>query len=196
MTGVIGALDPPPARLLKLAEAAVECAAARGDLPTPWAGAVMTIIDYQRPSDQPRLWVIDRQTGQVLYHVHVSHGTGSGERRARAFSNTEGSHQSSLGLFRTAEVYEGKNGYSLRLDGLEPGVNDAARDRLIVFHGAAYASPSIITETGRLGRSWGCPALDLVVTGAVLDTIKEGTPVFAWYPDHQWLKTSSYLHCT
>ena len=112
-----------------------------------------------------------------------------------AFSNQPRSRQSSLGLFRTEEVYFGKYGESLRLEGLEPGVNDRAMERAIVMHAAPYVSPWVVTTFGRLGRSWGCPALDRAVSGRVIDRIKGGTAVFAYYPDPQWLLASRFLRC-
>src|SRR5690606_7009517 len=110
-------------------------------------------------------------------------------------SNVDGSHQTSLGLFRTAETYVGGNGYSLRMDGLEPGVNDNARDRLIVIHGAPYVNPEQAQRQGRLGRSYGCPALRPQVARQVIDTIKGDQMVFAYYPDDQWLTGSRYFGC-
>jgi hypothetical protein len=107
----------------------------------------------------------------------------------------EGSRQSSLGLFRTAETYQGRHGYSLRLDGLEPGVNDHARDRAIVMHGADYVTPRVVAQFGRVGRSWGCPAVDSAINRELIDTIRGGTAVFAYYPDSHWLSESPYQTC-
>lgn len=147
------------------------------------ARPLLTIIDFTRPSTEKRLWVIDPQDGHVLFRELVAHGKGSGELYARRFGNRNETHESSLGLFRTAETYQGKHGYSLRLDGLDPGVNDRARERDIVIHGAGYVSDAFATEHGRLGRSFGCPALDEHVARAVIDTIKDGSLVFAWGRD-------------
>ncbi|HND28883.1 MAG TPA: murein L,D-transpeptidase catalytic domain family protein [Myxococcota bacterium] len=155
----------------------------------------LTIIDYSLPSTEPRLWVLDLEKGSVAFRERVAHGKNTGGNQALFFSNEDGSHQSSIGLFRTAETYVGSNGYSLRLDGLEPGVNDRARERQIVIHGADYVSDAFIAKTGRIGRSWGCPALSQAVARPLIDTIQGGTLVFSWYPDPQWLSSSSYLRC-
>lgn len=155
----------------------------------------LAVIDYSRPSTQTRLWVFDLKRKALLFAEHVAHGRGSGENLAQAFSNREGSHQSSLGLFRTAETYQGGNGYSMRMDGLEPGVNDAARDRLIVMHGAPYVDPLAALKQGRLGRSFGCPAVRPQVARELIDTLKQGQLLFAYYPDPEWLKGSSLLGC-
>ena len=141
---------------------------------------VLTIIDFTKPSTEKRMWVIDMSTRQVLFNTWVAHGQGSGEKYATSFSNRNGSHQSSLGLYLTAETYISHNGYSLRLDGLDPGVNDNARSRGVVVHGASYVSASVIASAGRLGRSWGCPALPLDVTKPIIDTIKEGSVLYIY----------------
>lgn len=141
--------------------------------------SILTIIDYSKPSTQRRLFVIDMKRHRVLYHTWVSHGRNSGELAAERFSNQLNSRQSSLGVYRTAETYLGKHGYSLRLDGLSPGKNSNARKRAIVVHGAAYASPSHLRKFDKLGRSWGCPALPKEQARAIIDTIKEGSVIYA-----------------
>jgi hypothetical protein len=181
--------DGPASEVLDLARRAYDCGESRGYFDKP----LLTVIDYSLPSTERRLWVIDLASGQVLFHELVAHGRGSGENFAVAFSNLEGSKQSSLGLFRTGETYEGKHGYSLRLVGLEPGVNDRAEARAIVIHGADYVTPEFAEQNGRLGRSWGCPALDPHVHRRVIDTIKGGTALFAYYPDDAWLSESTFL---
>jgi hypothetical protein len=153
----------------------------------------LTIIDFSKPSTAKRLWVVDLRTRALLYEELVSHGRGSGENYATKFSNVPQSNSSSLGLFRTAEAYVGKNGYSLRLDGLEPGINDRARPRAIVIHGASYVSEALAKAQGRIGRSLGCPALRPAITRALIDTVKGGDLVFAYYPDKRWLQSSKYL---
>ena len=159
-------------------------------------GTRLAVIDYSRPSTDRRLWVFDLERDALLYAEHVAHGRGSGENFARAFSNRDGSHQSSLGLFTTGETYDGGNGYSLRMDGLEPGINDAARDRLIVMHGAPYVDPAQALRQGRLGRSYGCPALRPQVARAVIDTLKQDQLLFAYYPDAAWLSGSRWFGCS
>jgi len=155
----------------------------------------LAVIDYSRPSTQTRLWVFDLKRKSLLFAEHVAHGRGSGDNMAQSFSNREGSHQSSLGLFRTAETYQGGNGYSMRMDGLEPGVNDAARDRMIVMHGAPYVDPLAALKQGRLGRSFGCPAVRPQVARELIDTLKQGQLLFAYYPDPEWLEGSTLLGC-
>jgi hypothetical protein len=179
-------------RVLSLALEARDCAAGNaGGSPSPR----LAVIDYSRPSTQPRLWVFDIANGTLLFREYVAHGQGTGENLAHAFSNRDGSHQSSLGLFRTADTYMGHNGYSLRMQGLEPGTNDAAMARAIVMHGAAYVNPQMALKQGRLGRSWGCPALRPEVAAAVIDSLKNGQMIFAYYPDSDWLAHSPYLDC-
>jgi hypothetical protein len=170
---------------------ATECAVRSGDVPA--YPRTLTIIDYSKPSTTERLWVFDLATAGLLYHELVAHGQGSGDNVATRFSNDPDSHSSSLGLFLAEEAYVGKNGYSLRLNGLEPGVNDRARERAIVIHGASYVSDRFARELGRLGRSWGCPALPAPVAREVIDRMKDGGLIFAYYPDRDWLRTSKYL---
>jgi hypothetical protein len=177
--------------ILRLALNAAACARDAG---TATNERLLTVIDYSKPSTEPRLWVLDLERERVLFEELVAHGQGSGDNFATRFSNLEGSHQTSLGLFRTADTYVGSNGYSLRLDGLEAGVNDRARDRAIVMHGAPYVSEANMRALGRLGRSHGCPALRPAVARDVIDTIKNGSLVFAYYPDRQWLNGSRFLN--
>lgn len=154
---------------------------------------VMGVIDYSLPSTKPRLWVFDLQSNRLLYEELVAHGRNTGENMATRFSNTEGSNMSSLGAFQTQESYVGSNGYSLRLRGLERGINDQARNRAIVIHGASYVSTQLIASQGRIGRSLGCPALRPEVARTVIDTIREGAFLFAYYPDRKWLDGSPLL---
>lgn len=179
-------------KVLALALQARDCVVAAGKLKAPTR---LAVIDYTRPSTQKRLWVFDLDSGRLLYAEHVAHGRGSGENIATQFSNVDGSYQSSLGLFATAETYIGENGYSLRMDGLEPGINDHARDRLLVMHGADYVDPQQALKQGRLGRSWGCPALRREVAQGVIDSLKQGQLIFAYANDAAWLNGSRYLHC-
>ena len=176
-----------------MARRAYDCGKSRGYFDKP----ILTVIDYSLPSTERRLWVLDLASGETLFHELVAHGSGSGDNFAVLFSNVEGSKQSSLGLFRTGETYEGRHGYSLRLAGLEPGVNDRAEERAIVMHGADYVTDEFAERNGRLGRSWGCPALDPDIHHRVIDTIKDGTALFAYYPDDVWLSGSAFLdgHC-
>ena len=138
--------------VVQLAARAVECGVASGDIAVP---TTLTVIDYSRPSTDPRLWVFDVATGRLLFKELVAHGRGTGENMAEHFSDAMDSHQSSLGLFVARDTYVGHNGYSLRLDGLEPGFNARARERAIVMHGAPYVEGDFAARQGRLGRSWG-----------------------------------------
>jgi hypothetical protein len=155
--------------------------------------ATLTVIDYSRPSTEKRMWVFDLRARELLYEELVAHGSGSGQNLATAFSNEPETHQSSLGLYRTEDTYVGRNGYSLRLRGLDDGFNDRAYERAIVVHGAPYVSHEVVKAQGRLGRSWGCPALREGVAREVIDTVKGNGLLFAYYPDRKWLESSKYL---
>ena len=185
---VAPSLDPV---VLTHAVAAMQCAVNHGATPAKR----LAVIDFSLPSSERRLWIFDLQRGRLLLKDFVAHGNGSGENLATRFSNVEGSHQSSIGLFRTAESYSGKHGYSLRMDGLEPGVNDLARERAIVIHPADYVNPAWIATQGRIGRSQGCPAVRPEVARMVVDSLKGGQFMFSWYPDQEWLQSSAYLNC-
>jgi hypothetical protein len=133
----------------------------------------LTVIDYSLPSTVRRLWVFDVATRRLLFHELVAHGKNSGEDRTVAFSNEIGSLMSSLGTFVTGTTYTGKNGYSLYLRGMDPGVNDRAEERTIVIHGAPYVGKATARQLHRLGRSWGCPALRPEIARALIDEIKD-----------------------
>ncbi|MCB1007330.1 MAG: murein L,D-transpeptidase catalytic domain family protein [Acidobacteria bacterium] len=180
-------LDP---RVLELALTAHRSAAREGLLARP---GVLAVIDYSLPSTEPRLWVLDLESPKLLFRELVAHGVGTGENRSRRFSNRKGSKQSSLGLFATGETYRGRNGYSLRLHGLEKGVNDLAFDRAIVMHGAWYVSEAFARDHGRLGRSWGCPAVRDGISRELIDRIRGGSALFAFFPDQDWLASSRFL---
>src|SRR5262249_10883478 len=167
------------------------CGVQEGEFSSP----MLTVIDYSLPSTEPRLWVIDVPHNRILHRELVAHGQGSGDTWAVAFSNVNGSRQSSLGLFRTEDTYVGGSGYSLRRNGLQPGVKDHPLSRNIAPHGAAYVEPETIAQYGRIGRSWGCPALRPEAARSVIEDIKGGSAVFAYYPDPQWLTWSHFLRC-
>ena len=179
-------------QVLALAARAAECARKQGVLD---GFHHLAVIDYSLPSTRPRLWVFDLERGRLLFQELVAHGRNTGEAHAERFSNAEGSHMSSIGLFKTLEPYYGSNGYSLRLSGLDPGFNDNALARAIVMHGAPYVSEAIAERLGRLGRSWGCPALRPEIARTVIDTLKGGALLFAYYPDRKWLSESPYFQC-
>lgn len=182
-----GGVNP---RVFSLALDAAACAVRSRAVTDP---PTLTVIDYSRPSTEKRLWVYDLSRRTLLYEELVAHGQGSGGNLATAFSNTRDSRQSSLGLFVTEGTYIGQNGYSLRLNGLDRGFNDRARERAIVMHGAPYVSAAVAAAQGRLGRSWGCPALREPVASEVIDRVKGGSLVFAYYPNETWLGASRYL---
>lgn len=177
--------------VLDKALAAMSCAVNGGLAPADR----LAVIDFSLPSSEPRLWIFDLATQTLLLEELVAHGRNSGDNLATDFSNREGSYQSSIGLFRASESYFGRHGYSLRMDGLEPGINDFARQRAIVIHGADYVSASWVERQGRIGRSLGCPAVSREVADQVVDTLKDGQFVFSYYPDKEWLRSSAYLNC-
>lgn len=179
-------------KVLALALDAVDEARARG---ISGRDGLLTVIDYSLPSTKPRLWVLDLANGKVLFRELVAHGRGSGDNYATRFSNLPDSHQSSLGLFLTGGTYTGGNGYSLTLRGLDKGFNDRAEERHIVMHGAWYVSPEQARAQGRLGRSWGCPALSERMAPKVIDTIKGGSFVFSYGGDQDWLQSASSNTC-
>lgn len=148
---------------------------------------VLTVIDFSLPSTEKRLWIIDLEKQEILLNTVVSHGRNSGMLMAEKFSNRPESYQSSLGFYKTAETYQGKHGYSLRLDGLEKDINDQARNRAIVIHGADYAREEVATMSGRLGRSLGCPAVPTELSAQVIDLIKEGSLIFIFGNDQNYL---------
>ncbi len=154
---------------------------------------ILTIIDFTKASTEKRAYVIDLKSKKLLYHTWVAHGKNSGENFATSFSNTPQSKASSLGFYTTAEIYEGKHGLSLRLDGLEEGINHLARERAIVIHGANYVNPEFIQTQGRLGRSWGCPAFSNELSKEIITTIAGGTCLFIYSDVDSYVKNSSFI---
>jgi hypothetical protein len=155
---------------------------------------ILTIIDFNKPSFSERLFVIDVNEGRVLYSGLVAHGIGSGDIFAENFSNDPGSHRSSLGFYTTGETYDGKHGYSLRLFGMEPGINDNAESRSIVIHGANYVSYDYVRKFGRLGRSQGCPAVSFESFQQIIDLIKGGSCLFIFHGDRDYAFKSSIIN--
>ena len=152
----------------------------------------LTIVDFTKTSDQKRLFLIDVKNQKVVEKSLVAHGRNTGNNTATKFSNIPQSYQSSLGFYLTAETYSGKHGHSLRLDGLEPNFNDKARERAIVIHGADYVSNNFVAQHGRLGRSFGCPALPQAKSKHIIETIKDGSCLFVYYPDEEYLQRSKF----
>jgi len=184
--------DEPDSKVLGLAIKAYNTAAKQGLIDN---AGILTIIDYSLPSTSNRLFVIDLDhNNKVLFSTLVAHGKGSGENFATHFSNSARTLTSSLGVFLTENTYSGKHGYSLKIKGLENGFNDRAESRTIVIHPAEYVSKGTIRTLGRLGRSWGCPALEPEVSKPIIDTIKNGSLIFAYANDRTWLNKSRFLH--
>lgn len=154
----------------------------------------LSVIDYSLPSTTPRLWVFALgQKPRLLFHEWVAHGRNSGDNIPNRFSNVPGSLMSSLGTFVTDGTYNGHNGYSLRLKGIDGRFNDRAEERAIVIHGASYVNQAFARSQGRLGRSWGCPAVRAGVAHKLIDAIADRSVVFAYYPDPGWLQASRLL---
>ncbi len=191
VSSLLGQAPGLHANVLKLALDAETCAVQRGLVKRR---DLLTVIDYSMASSQPRLFVFDLAARKVLFRELVAHGKNSGGDTTNFFSNDPGSLATSLGLFVTEDTYVGHNGYSLRLKGLEEGFNDMALDRAIVLHGAYYVSREAIRALGRLGRSWGCPAVREEISRKLIDTIRGGSAIFAYYPEKAWLTKSAFLH--
>lgn len=146
--------------------------------------SVLSIVDFSQPSVNKRLYVIDLDNYELLYRTYVSHGRNSGNAVAKSFSNQMSSYQSSLGFYVTSETYRGKHGYSLRLEGMERGLNDNARKRAIVMHSASYADEGVIKQLGYLGRSQGCPAIPVAIHKQIINQIKDGSCLFIYHPSY------------
>ena len=157
------------------------------------ARPVLSIVDLSQPSSHKRLYVIDLLARKLLFHTYVSHGRNSGQLIAGHFSNEPASYQSSLGFYRTLGSYEGKHGLSLQLQGLERSINDNAFDRAIVLHGAGHVCEDFIRQTGRLGRSQGCPAVSSALSQPIIQAVRGGSCLFIYAPDAAYLRKSTYL---
>lgn len=154
---------------------------------------ILTIIDFTLSSTKKRMWVLDMTNNKVLYHTLVAHGKNTGGEFATNFSNTVNSLQSSLGFYVTGETYYGKNGYSMFIDGMEKEFNSKARERYVVVHGASYANPSFINKLGRLGRSYGCPALPTALNDDIIDVIKNKSVIYIHSADKTYLSKSEMI---
>mgnify|MGYP003577662069 CR=1 FL=1 len=154
---------------------------------------VISIIDFSLPSTEKRLYVVDLKNYQVLYKTYVAHGKNSGTVMANSFSNKPSSNKSSLGFYKTLSTYMGKHGYSLKLEGLEKGINDKAYERAIVMHGADYVNPNYIPKLGYIGRSQGCPAVASKEATPIINTIKDGSCLFIYSPNTAYQEHSSIL---
>lgn len=154
---------------------------------------LLTIVDFNLPSTDKRMWILDLNTNKVLYNTYVSHGRNTGGLMAENFSNIPESFQSSLGFYITGETYHGGNGYSLRIDGMEKGINDNARKRAIVIHGAEYATENFMKKIGRLGRSYGCPAIPTELTNEVIDLIKGKSVLFLYQDNANYMENTKLI---
>ena len=154
--------------------------------------SIISIIDFSLPSNQKRLFVLDLKHYKILFNTLVAHGRNSGREVATYFSNQNESYKSSPGFYMTKETYEGKNGYSLKLEGLERGINDNAFERGIVIHGADYVCNEYVNSQGYIGRSQGCPAVPVQVSRPIINTIKNGTCLFVYHPSY--ISRSSVLN--
>lgn len=156
---------------------------------------ILTIIDYSLPSNEKRLWVFDLKEKKLLFYTYVSHGIKSGTLETNYFSNKYNSKASSIGVYKTEKAYYGREGLSLRLDGLEASFNDNASNRSVVMHGGWYVDEQFIKRYGRPGRSWGCPALPLSLYQPIINTIKDSSLLVAYYPSDAWFGKSKFLNC-
>jgi hypothetical protein len=147
---------------------------------------ILTLVDFSLSSNTKRLWVINLTTGEILFNTLVAHGRNTGDEFASTFSNSAESYKSSLGFYATGEIYSGKHGMSLKLDGLEKGVNDNARARGVVMHAAEYVSNSFIKNNHRLGRSQGCPAVPVELSKEIISTIKNKSCFFIYHPSRSF----------
>lgn len=175
-------------KVLKIALNAYQKASNNGNVKKP----ILTIIDYSLPSSKQRMWVFDIKKERLLFNTHVAHGKNSGMTVPNHFSNKSSSKETSLGTYVTRDTYFGSKGYSLNLVGLEKGINDNAYDRRVVLHGAWYVEPSFIKKSGRAGRSWGCPSVAKSMAKPIINTLKNGSVIFAYYPDKNYLSHSKY----
>lgn len=146
--------------------------------------SIISIIDFSLPSNQKRLFIIDLKNYKILFNTLVAHGRNTGREWATDFSNDNRSYKSSPGFYVTRETYEGNNGYSLKLQGLERGINDNAYERGIVIHGARYVNDDIASAQGFVGRSHGCPAVPVETSKPIINTIKNGTCLFIYHPSY------------
>ncbi len=154
---------------------------------------IFSVIDFQDPSTEKRLWVFNMKNNKLIFRGLVAHGSHTGGNYAKHFSNVSGSRESSLGLYKAGKAYYGNDGYSMHLIGLTPGFNTNAYRRNVVMHGASYVSESFAHRVGRLGRSFGCTALNKRYSRKVINTVKDGTLIFAYYPDARLLHSSPFL---
>ncbi|HET9824219.1 MAG TPA: murein L,D-transpeptidase catalytic domain family protein [Chitinophagaceae bacterium] len=155
---------------------------------------ILTICDLSQSSNKKRLYILDLDQNKVLMTSYVAHGRGSGGEYASRFSNSNRSHQTSLGFYITGSTYYGENGLSLRLKGIEPGINDRAARRSIVIHGAGYIGDDYLQSNKFMGRSYGCPAVPRDDCSEIIDLIKNGSCLFIYHPTKKYLQRSRILN--
>ena len=155
--------------------------------------SIISIVDFSLPSSEKRLFVIDLKNYKVLHNTWVAHGRNSGREMAQSFSNQESSFKSSPGFYVTGDTYRGSHGYSLKLQGMERGINDKAYERAIVMHGAEYVNPALVATQGFIGRSLGCPAVPVKMATPIINTIKNGSCLFIYNPSDSYMQRSQFL---
>lgn len=156
---------------------------------------ILSLIDYSLPSSDKRLWIFDLKTNKLLFNTYVAHGLHSGTLSTNFFSNNVNSKASSIGVFDSGKNYHGRDGLSLKLNGLEKNFNDNAYRRALVVHGAWYVNENFIKKYGRAGRSWGCPTIPLNLVDPILKTIKDNSLWVVYYPNNHWFSKSKFLNC-
>ena len=155
---------------------------------------LLSICDLSQSSRNKRLYVLDLEQKTVLVNTYVAHGRNSGMEYAQSFSNNPSSHKTSLGFYVTQDTYNGANGLSLKIRGMEKGFNDRASGRNIVMHGSEYVGPDYLEMNGVSGRSYGCPAIPADESQEIIDLIKEGTCLFIYHPTKKYISRSKILN--
>jgi len=155
---------------------------------------ILTVCDFTQKSSNKRMYVIDVAKRKLLFNTYVSHGMNSGVEYATSFSNRANSFKSSLGFFITSKTYLGRNGLSLKVNGIEKGYNDQAAKRHIVLHGADYISPEYLRDNGEMGRSLGCTAMPTTMSPKIIRTIRDGSCLFIYHPTVKYLTHSSVIN--
>lgn len=155
---------------------------------------ILSVVDFSQSSKNKRLYILDIENKEILVNTYVAHGRNSGKEFATNFSNSVSSLKSSLGFFVTKATYYGEHGLSLRIDGMEPGINDNAEKRAVVIHGADYLGDRYLKGNPFSGRSWGCPAVPSAQSNEIIDMIKDGTVMFIYHPTQKYLSKSRILN--
>lgn len=154
---------------------------------------LLVIIDYTKPSSEERFYILDLKNNKILKTSRIAHSKNSGLDIPIKFSNDPNSFENSLGFYLTLNEYNGSFGHSLKLRGLEENINSNAEDRAIVIHGGEIANEDYLKKYGFLGRSLGCPVLPTDIVSDVITTIKEGTVVFIFGDDENYMNESLFM---